>query len=98
MPHLFEKLPTNAQKWMIRLMVMAYGAMLIWLVPELRGVLDPREEDTYSEFVWDTDDLPFWSITVFHFLAGTAFTWSGGHFVEGRARRRRIEKARRGRA
>lgn len=77
---------------MIALMVVVYGALSLWLYPEIIGIISPAAEDTFSEWVWDAPAVAFWFITIFHFLAGAAFLWSAGHFVEGRIRRRKLEK------
>lgn len=80
--------PTEVQRLMIFLMALAYGSLAVWLVPEIKGILSPASEDTFSEWVWD---LPGWvmlSIAAFHLVAGVLFVWSAGHFVEGWAARR----------
>lgn len=89
---MFRRAPTKVQRIMIALMVVVYVALTIWLYPEVLGILSPALEDTFSEWVFDTSGWIFWSITVFHFLAGAVFLWSAGHFIEGRIRRRKIER------
>lgn len=84
--------PTRVQWLMIGLMAVAFGALLVWTVPELIGVFSPDQEDTYSEWVWD---LPLWGtliIVTLHGIAGVLLIWSAGHFLEGRSARRKIEK------
>lgn len=83
MPVHRQRKPTPVQVAMITLMGLAYFFMATWLIPEVKGVLDPAAEDTYSEWVWD---LPGWavlSIAAFHLVAGVLFVWSAGHFIEG---------------
>lgn len=80
--------PTKVQKGMIGLMAVAWTSLLLWLVPEVTGILSPDAEDTYSEWVWD---LPLWAIlciAVLHVIAGVLFIWSAGHFLEGWSARR----------
>lgn len=88
----FMREPTPVQRKMIALMFVAYAALTVWLYPEIVGIISPAAEDTFSEWVWDTPGWVFWSIVVFHAAAGVAFVWSSGHFIEGRIRRRRLEK------
>ena len=92
MPKKFRVKPTKTQAFMVGLMVIAFSAMLLWVVPEMVGVFSPAAEDTYSEFIWD---LPFWAVVVVVLLqcaAGLLLIGSSWHFLEGYGRRRRIEK------
>ncbi len=89
---MFQRKPTRVQLIMIILMGIAFGALLVFLVPELIGVVNSTGEDTYSEWVWDLPLPAVISIAVLHGLAGVAFVWSAGHFIEGWSRRRRKEK------
>lgn len=77
---------------MIILMGIAFGALFVWLVPELIGVFSPAAEDTYSEWVWDQDLWAVLSIAGLHGIAGVVLIWSAGHFIEGWKRRRDIER------
>lgn len=90
---MFRRSPTRVQWVMIVLMGVAFGALLLWTIPELLGVASPDAEDTYSEWVWD---LPFWTgvlpIVILHLIAGVLLIWSAGHFIEGYRRRRDIEE------
>ena len=88
----FLREPTKVQRIMIALMVVAYTALTVFLYPEITGIVSGGFEDTFSEWVWDAPGWIFWLITVFHFLAGAAFLWSSGHFIEGRIRRRKQER------
>lgn len=83
-----QRKPTPIQRLMVGLMGFAYLTLSVWLIPEIRGVLSPGFEDTYSEWVWD---LPAWAvltIACFHLIAGVLFVWSAGHFIEGYLTRR----------
>lgn len=83
----YQVKPTKVQGLMIGLMMLAYTALLIFTVPEVKGILAGGQEDTYSEWVWD---LPTWAvltIAVIHLIAGIALVWSSGHFIEGMIRR-----------
>lgn len=83
-----QRAATPVQRVMVFLMLFAYGTLAVWLVPEVRGILSPAREDTYSEWVWD---LPGWttvSIAVLHLLIGVLFVWSSIHFIEGWLARR----------
>lgn len=78
-----QRKPTKVQGLMIGLMAVAWASLSLWMIPEVRGIFDPAQEDTYSEWVWD---LPLWAtlgIAAFHVVAGVLFVWSGGHFIEG---------------
>ncbi len=78
-----QRKATPPQRVMAGLMAVAFGSLLLWLIPEIRGVFSARSEDTYSEWVWD---LPLWAtltIAGFHLVAGVLFVWSAGHFLEG---------------
>lgn len=88
----FRVSPTRVQWVMIALMGVAYLAMLAWVYPELVGVISPDFEDTYSEWVWDAPSAVFWFVTIFHVLAGVLMIGSAWHFIEGRVRRRRLER------
>lgn len=73
---------------MIVLMIPVWVSLFLWLIPEVRGIVDPAAEDTYSEWVWD---LPLWAmltIAALHLVAGVLFVWSAGHFIEGFSARR----------
>ena len=88
----YQRRPTTVQTVMIVCMGVAFGALFIWLVPELLGAFSPAAEDTYSEWVWDQ---PLWqvlTIASLHMVAGIAFIWSAGHFIEGWKRRRDDER------
>ena len=88
----FRVKPTKTQAVMVGLMVLAFSAMLVWVVPELMGVFSEAAEDTYSEFIWD---LPLgWviGVVVLQVIAGILLIGSSWHFLEGYGRRRRIEK------
>jgi hypothetical protein len=77
---------------MIVLMAVAFAALLLWVIPEMLGVLSPNVEDTFSEWVWD---LPWWAIgavSILFVTAGLLMIWSVGHFWEGYVDRRRKEK------
>lgn len=76
---------------MIVLMGVAFGALALWLIPELIGVFSLAAEDTYSEWVWDLDWWAVLSIAALHGVAGVTLVWSAGHFIEGYRRRRREE-------
>lgn len=89
---MFRRSPTKVQWVMIALMVVVYLALLVWVYPEVVGIFSPAAEDTYSEWVWDAPGWAFWTVTVIHGAAGVAFLWSAGHFVEGRIRRRNLER------
>lgn len=89
---MFRRAPTKVQKLMIVLMAIAFGALGIWLIPELIGVFSPAAEDTYSEWVWDLDLWAVLSIAGVHGIAGVVLVWSAGHFIEGYSRRRKLEK------
>lgn len=89
---MFQRKPSKVQKLMIALMGIAFAALLIWLVPELIGVLSPAAEDTYSEWVWDLPFGPLLGIVLLHGVAGILMIWSAGHFIEGYRRRRRKEQ------
>ena len=87
-----QRKPTSVQKKMIYLMGGAFGFLFIWLVPELQGVISSGEEDTYSEWVWDLPGIWMYVVSALHAVAGVAFVWSAGHFIEGYKRRRNREK------
>lgn len=92
MPTMFRRTPTRPQAIMIVLMAVAFGALLLWLIPEFVGVFSEATEDTYSEWVWD---LPLWAViglSVLQGIAGFALIASVWHYLEGWARRRRIER------
>lgn len=89
---MFQRRPTRVQMVMIALMGVAFGALGLWLIPELIGVFSSGTEDTYSEWVFDLDLWAVLGIGSLHAVAGVAFIWSAGHFIEGYARRRRVEK------
>lgn len=84
--------PTRIQKVMIVLMAIAFAALGLWAVPEVLGVLSETAEDTYSEWVWDLDLWAVIGIAALHGIAGVLMVWSAGHFIEGYARRRKVEK------
>lgn len=92
---MFRRSPTRVQWVMIGLMAVVYLGLLVWVYPEILGVISQAAEDTYSEWVWDAPAWAFWTVTIFHAVAGFVFVWSAGHFIEGRRRRRRIEEDRR---
>lgn len=85
--------PQTGKQWAtVILMAIAMLALLLWVVPEMMGVLSEEAEDTFSEWVWD---LPAWAIGIISFLfviAGALFIWAAGHFWEGYGRRRRHER------
>lgn len=89
---MFRRSPTRIQKVMIVLMGIAVGALLVWAVPEVMGVVSAAAEDTYSEWVWDLPFPAVLAIAGLHGLAGILFVWSAGHFIEGWRRRRDIER------
>lgn len=83
-----QRKPTRPQQVMIGLMAVMWLSLLLWLVPEIRGVFSTDVEDTYSEWVWD---LPLWAVLIvagLHLVAGVLFVWSAGHFLEGWNNRR----------
>lgn len=88
----YQRKATPVQKLMVTLMGIAVGALLLWAVPELMGAFSPEAEDTYSEWVWDLPLGAIWAIVSFHVVAGIAFIWSAGHFLEGYKRRRDRER------
>jgi hypothetical protein len=89
---MFQRRPSRVQVLMIALMGLAAAALAGWAIPELIGVFTECTECTYSEWVWD---LPLWAvllITVVQAVVGIAAIWSGGHYLEGWARRRKLER------
>ena len=91
---MFRRTPTRRQWVMIVLMAIAFAALLLWLIPEFMGVFSADVEDTYSEWVWD---LPLWALLVlsgFQAVIGLVMIASIWHYLEGWARRRRIERER----
>ena len=67
-------------------------ALIAFAVIELSGVFDPAGEDTFSEWVFD---LPLgWVLTIagLSVVVGVVVVWSGGHYLEGWARRRKLER------
>lgn len=92
MPIIFRRSPTRPQTVMIALMTVAFGALLLWLIPELIGVFSEEREDTYSEWVWD---MPLWfvvTLSAFQGLIGLVMIASIWHYLEGWVRRRRKER------
>lgn len=87
----FRRSPTKVQKVMIALMAVAFGALGLWLIPELIGVFSPAVEDTYSEWVFDLPPVWVLAIAGLHGVAGVVLVWSAGHFIEGYSRRRKEE-------
>lgn len=83
----FQVKPTGVQSLMIALMGLAYAALFIFTIPEVRGILAGGEEDTYSEWVWDLPPWAVYAIAAVHLIAGIALVWSSGHFIEGMIRR-----------
>lgn len=83
---------TPVQKWMAGLMTVAFLALAAWAVPEINGILDPAGEDTYSEIIFDLPLVWVLLISGLHLVAGVAFVWSAGHFIEGYQRRRKHQK------
>ena len=79
--------PTGVQAVMAALMGVAYLALIIFTIPELRGVVSGTEEDTYSEFIWDLPPAIVYTVAFIHLVAGIALIWSAGHFIEGMLRR-----------
>lgn len=89
----YKAKPTRSQVIMLTFMGLAFLNMIIWSVYEIRGLIDPAAEDTYSEYWFDVmNDWLFWPIVILHIAAGVLFTWAGLHFVEGRIRRHKYEK------
>lgn len=83
-----QRKATGVQNLMIGLMLIVWGSLFMWVVPEVRGIFNPADEDTYSEWVWD---LPLWAVLTIaglHLIAGVLFVWSAGHFIEGYMGRR----------
>jgi hypothetical protein len=76
---------------MIVLMGIAFAALIGWLVIELSGVISPEAEDTFSEIIFDLHISVVVAVALLFVITGILFVWSAGHFLEGYARRRRIE-------
>jgi len=83
----FQKKATAVQASMVTLMAVVFASLFVFLIPEIRGIVAGGEEDTYSEWVWDLNPWAVYTIATLHILAGVAFIWSGGHFIEGMLRR-----------
>lgn len=88
----FRRPATKVQKIMAVLMVVAFLSLLIWVIPEMMGILSPGAEDTWSEFVWDQPLGVVIVISLIHGIAALLLAGSAWHFLEGYARRRRAEK------
>lgn len=76
---------------MLALMGAVAVLLIVWAVYEIRGIVSPQGEDTYSEWFFD---LPLWALiplSILHLTAGILFVWSSLHFVEGWIRRRQHE-------
>lgn len=79
---------TPVQALMATLMGVAYLALFIFTIPELKGIFQgDGGEDTYSEWVWDLPAWAVYTIAAIHLVAGVALVWSSGHFIEGMLRR-----------
>lgn len=88
----FRKAATPVQRIMVALMAIAFGALILWVIPELIGVFSPAAEDTYSEWVWDQNPWLVYTISAVQVLAGILLVGSAWHFLEGHHRRRRLER------
>lgn len=89
---MFRRTPTRVQWVMIVLMAIAFAALLLWLIPELIGVFSPEREDTYSEWVWDQSLWFVIGLSLFQAIVGLVMIASTWHYLEGWARRRRLER------
>ena len=85
--------PTQSQWVMLSLMAGAFILMAVWTVWEVRGILDPAGEDTYSEWFFDLPLVWLIPLSLFHVFVGVLFVWAGLHFIEGWIRRRGEERA-----
>ena len=84
----YRRAPTAPQRRLIVYMLAAVVAMAFWTEVEVRGVLSPAEEDTYSEWVWDLPAPVVGGFAVFHALVGLVSSWAALHFIEGHVARR----------
>jgi len=88
---MFQRHLTRAQWIMIVLMGIAFAALIGWLVVELSGIFGGTAESTFSEWVFDLHISAVIAVALLFVVTGILFVWSAGHFIEGYARRRRIE-------
>lgn len=79
---------SRPQKIMAALMSGAFLLLAAWLVPEIKGIIDGRPNDTYSEIITRLPWPAVIAVSVLHLIAGVLFVWSAGHFIEHRLRRK----------
>lgn len=73
--------PTRSQKIMLFFMSMILAGLIGFTIVEVRGILSPLPEDTFSEWVFD---LPTWAILVIDvpFVAVAVIAgWASIHFL-----------------
>ena len=87
----YRRPPTKPQWVMLALMGVAFTLMLVWAVWEVRGIISPQAEDTYSEWFFDRPLAVLIPLALLHLVAGVLFVWSSLHFIEGWVRRRNDE-------
>lgn len=76
-----QRKPTRSQWWMIGFMVLIIIGLFGFAFFEIRGIIDPAPEDTFSEWVFD---LPTWAnllISSVSIALGAILSWSAIHYV-----------------
>lgn len=82
--------PTPAQWVMIACAAIALVALIVFGVWEIRGIIDPALEDTFSEWVWDLDLILLIPLTAISLILAIVFGWFTIHIWEGYVMRKRL--------
>lgn len=89
---MFQRRPTPAQWVMIVCAAVILVALIVFGIWEIRGIVDPTLEDTFSEWVWDLDLWVLVPMTGISLILAIVFGWFTIHIWEGYVRRRRRER------
>lgn len=78
----------SAKHPVVSLMGGAIALLAAWLVPELRGILNPNSSETYTAWVVERPYIQFLLIVLVHIIVGLSFIVSVGHLFDARFRAR----------
>ena len=73
--------PTRPQKWMIFFMLLIIVGLAGFVFWEVKGIIDPALEDTWSEFVFD---WPIWAnvtLGIVSIVVAVFAAWSAVHYI-----------------